>query len=137
MCLDVGSELGSAFARTSMNARSVSRSARLHLLAAAAGLSVIGDTGAVAVEPCRAPAGADAGEVLVGDLTARRVESQGSGMGRWASWEHDRWLVFDEPTCRVVGLRLAGGGGSAFASAFFLSPTEQKTPSAEERDALL
>lgn len=48
-------------------------------------------------------------------------------------WEHDHWLVFGEPQCRAVGLRLHGGGGPAF----FLAPKDQQGPSAAEREALL
>jgi hypothetical protein len=111
--------------------------ARVHRVAAAAALVMAAGTGALAAEPCVAPTGGNAGEIFVDGAKAQRVESYGEGTGLQATWGHDRWLVFRQPSCRVVGLTIWGSRGSAYASAFFLTPRGQKPLTAKEREALL
>lgn len=87
--------------------------------------------------PCPlTPAGARGETVEVDGRVAVRYLSEGSGQGRWASWDQDRWLQF-QSDCRIVGLRNSGGSGSLFSTAHFAVQTNQPAPSTAEQRALL
>src|SRR5262245_9616583 len=98
---------------------------------------MVASLGAAAAETCPLPEGTDAGVTTVNGHAARRVERHGSGTGRWAIRDDERWLVFSEPSCRAVALQVSGSRGSPLEEALFLSPGDQSPPTAAEREVLL